>query len=72
MIIIIIIKTLFMLNSAELEIYTALTLKGTATLIISTSYKKELFKPWILIAVSSKSGEKWRSYGRLKIQYGRH
>ena len=28
--------------------------KGTATLIISVCYKKELFKPWILIPVSSK------------------
>ena len=27
---------------------------------------KELFKPWILIPVLSKSGEKWGSYGRLK------
>ena len=31
--------------------------KGTATLIISVCYKKELFKPWILITVSSKSVE---------------
>ena len=34
--------------------------------MISTFYKKKLFKPWILIPVSSKSGEKWGSYGRLK------
>ena len=29
-------------------------LKGTAIIILSTFYKKELFKPWILIPVSSK------------------
>ena len=28
--------------------------------------KKELYKPWILIPVSSKSVEKWGSCGRLK------
>ena len=31
------------------------SLKGTATLMISMFYKKELYKPWILIPVSSKS-----------------
>ena len=30
-------------------------------------YKKELYKPWILIPVSSKSVEKWESGGRLNI-----
>ena len=45
---------------------TLIYLKGTATLIISTFYKKELFKLWILIPVSSKSVEKWGSYGHLK------
>ena len=42
-----------------------LALKGTATLIISRFCKKGLLKPWILIAVSSKSVEKWGSNGRL-------
>ena len=42
------------------------SLKGNAALILSIFYKKELLKPWILISVSSKSGEKWGSYGRLK------
>ena len=41
-------------------------LKGTATQKISTFYKKELFKPWILIPVSSQSGKKVGSCGRLK------
>ena len=41
-------------------------LKGTATLMISMFYQKELYEPWILIQVSSKSGEKWASYGHLK------
>ena len=50
----------------RIPLYTDGRLKGTATLIISTFYKKELFKPWILIPVFSKSVEKWGSYGRLK------
>ena len=29
-------------------------------------YKKELYKPWILIPVSSKSVEKWRQWWPLK------
>ena len=41
-------------------------LKGTATLIISKFNQKELYEPWILIQLSSKSVEKWGSYGRLK------
>ena len=41
-------------------------LKGTATLMISMFYQKELYEPWILIQVSSKSVEKWASYGHLK------
>ena len=41
-------------------------LKGTATLMISMFYQKELYKPWILIQVSSKSVEKRGSYGHLK------
>ena len=42
-------------------------LKGTATLIISMFNLKELSEPWILISVSSKSVEKYSSYGRLNI-----
>ena len=38
-------------------------LKGTATLMISMFYQKELYEPWILIQVSSKLVEKWGSYG---------
>ena len=41
-------------------------LKGTATLMISMFYQKKLYEPWILIQVSSKSVEKWASYGHLK------
>ena len=41
-------------------------LKGTVTLMISMFYQKELYEPWILIQVSSKSVEKWASYGHLK------
>ena len=41
-------------------------LKGTATLMISMFSQKELYKPRILIHVSSKSVEKWASYGHLK------
>ena len=42
-------------------------LKGTATLMISMFYMKELYEPWILIRVSSKSVEKYGSFGRLNI-----
>ena len=54
------------------EVYIAMfviriiQLKGTATLITSMLYLKELYEPWILIQVSSKSVEKWASYGHLK------
>ena len=41
-------------------------LKGTATLMISMFHQKELYEPWILIQVSSKSIEKWTSYRHLK------
>ena len=41
-------------------------LKGTATLMISMFYQKELYEPWVLIQVSTKSVEKWASYGHLK------
>ena len=39
------------------------TLKGTATLIISMFYQKELYEPWILIQVSSKSVENGKVMG---------
>ena len=42
-------------------------LKGTATLMISMFYKKELYETWNLIPVSSKSVEKYGCYGRLNI-----
>ena len=38
-------------------------LKGTAALMISMFYQKELYEPWILKQVSSKLVEKWGSYG---------
>ena len=41
-------------------------LKKTATLMISMFYQKELYEPWVLIQVSSKSVKKWGSYGHLK------
>ena len=42
-------------------------LKGTATLMISIFYMKGLSEPWILIPVSSKSVEKYGSYGLLNV-----
>ena len=45
----------------------SLRLKWTATMMISMFYMKELSEPWILIPVSSKSVEKYGSYGRLNI-----
>ena len=42
-------------------------LKGTATLMITILYMKDLNKPIILIPVSSKSVEKRRSCGRLNV-----
>ena len=42
-------------------------LKGTATLMITMFYMKDLNKPCILIPVSSKSVEKRRSCARLNI-----
>ena len=43
------------------------SLKGTATLMITMFYMKDLNKPWVLIPVSSKSVEKLRSCRRLNI-----
>ena len=48
------------------EIFCLRLLKGTATLMINMFYQKELYEPWILIQVSSKSDEKCASYGHLK------
>ena len=42
-------------------------LKGTATLMITMFYMKDLNKPRILIPVSSKSVEKYGSYRPLNI-----
>ena len=42
-------------------------LKGTATLMISIFYMKERYEPLIFIPVSSKSVEKYGSYGCLNI-----
>ena len=50
--------TLFPLKNSKL--------KGTATLMISMFYQKELYEPRILIQVSSKSVDKWGRYGHFK------
>lgn len=42
-------------------------LKGTATLMICLFYKKDVYKPWDLILVSSKSIEKCKRCGRFTI-----
>ena len=42
-------------------------LKGTATLMITMFNMKDLYKPWNLIPVSSKSVKKCKSCGRLNI-----
>ena len=47
--------------------FVQILLKGTATLMITMFYMKDLNKPWILILVSSKSVEKRKSCGRLNI-----
>ena len=57
-------------NEVNFCIYSkipSLSLKGTATLMISMLYMKDLSEPWILIPVSSKSIEKYGSYWRLNI-----
>ena len=51
-----------------LEIYAKFSvLTGTSTLMIGVFYMKELYEPWILIPVSSKSVEKYGSRGHLNI-----
>ena len=61
---------IFMKIESTAECYFWAALKGTATLIISMFYQKELYEPWILIQLSSKSVEKWASYGHLKNSIG--
>ena len=39
----------------KINFIAAFSLKGTATLMISMFYQKELFDPWILTQVLSKS-----------------
>ena len=43
-----------------------ISLKGTATLMVTMFYQKWLYEPRILLQVSSESVEKWRSYGHSK------
>ena len=47
-------------------------LKGTAILMISMFYQKELYEPWILIQVSSKWVENGQVMGIQRIQNGQH
>ena len=49
------------------KILTILRLKGTATLMITMFYVKDITNLLILIPVSSKSVEKFGSCGRLNI-----
>ena len=53
-------------NNTGARIYH-MVLKGTATLMMTLFYMKDLNKPCILIPVSSKSVEKRRSCGHLNI-----
>ena len=43
------------------------SLRGTATLMITMFYMRDLNKPWILIPIISKSVEKRRCRGHLNI-----
>ena len=49
--------------SISITIFCGKNLKGDSNPIISMFYQKEHYEPWILIQVSSKSVEKWASYG---------
>ena len=64
-------STLISLNS---KVYVVMPynvyFKGTETLVISMFFMKELYEPWILLLVSSKSVEKYGSYERLNIANG--
>ena len=53
--------------STQLGMKFNMLLKGTATLMISMFYIKELYEPWILIPVSSQSVDKYGSCGHLNI-----
>ena len=59
--------TIPLLSRSDIANMSLASLKGTATLVISMFYMKELFEPLILIQVSSKSVEKYGSYGHLNI-----
>ena len=54
-------------NDDRAAVAALVQLKGTATLIVSMFYMKELYEPSILIPVSSESVEKYENYGRLNI-----
>ena len=56
-----------MLKLMGKKILTILRLKGTATLMITMFYVKDITNLLILIPVSSKSVEKFGSCGRLNI-----
>ena len=55
-------KKLFLVRVIGYNIFFKLNLKGTAILTITMFYMKYLYKPLILIPVSSKSVEKLKSY----------
>ena len=56
---------IFKIRRSKVTDYAAL--KGTATLMMTMVYMKDLHKPCILIPVSSESVEKHRSCGHLNI-----
>ena len=58
-------KIVFMSFTAYAVAFLSLK-NGTATLMINMFDKKELYKPWILVPVLSKSVEKWGSCERLE------
>ena len=57
----------YLISTWVYSAYARRYLKGTATLMITMFYMKDLNKPLILIPVSSKSVEKCESCGRLNI-----
>ena len=62
-----IIKTNELKRKCHVQGVPSESLKGTATLMITIFYMRDLNKPLILIPVSSKSVEKRRSCGDLNI-----
>ena len=60
-------KKLFLVRVIGYNICFKLNLKGTAILTITMFHMKYLYKPLILIPVSSKSVEKLKSCRRLNI-----